>query len=287
MTISHTPNIAILGATGLTGRALIDHLATRGCRPVAITRNVDKAGSFGDRATPRAGDLADRASLTAALAGIEVAHLIPPVFDDREEDYAANLIAAAIDAGVRRITYHSVLHAPTPAMPHHRRKSMVELMLRESPLQWTNLQPAMYMQTPLSFYDREAGTFAPTFDPAKPFNPIDMTDLIEATASILLQPGHEFATYELAGAERLDCRDMAEILTAVSGETVTLGSNDPEAFARRRGAGRGFDTRQIQELLMMYRHYDDHGLVGNGNVLTMILGRLPRDFAYAVRQALA
>jgi uncharacterized protein YbjT (DUF2867 family) len=287
MTSSHLPQIAIIGATGATGRALVDHLATRGCTPRAITRNADKAGLFGDRATIAVGDLADRASLIDALVGIDIVHYIPPVFDDREEDYAAELIAAAGAAGVRRVAYHSVLHAPTPAMPHHRRKSMVELMLRESPLEWTILQPAMYMQTPLSFFDRASGRFAPTFDPAKPFNPIEVTDLVEATATILLQPGHEFATYELAGTERLDCHRMAEILSAVSGTPVSLGSNDPEDFARARGAARGFDARQIGELIAMYRHYDGHGLVGNGNVLTMLLGRAPRDFAFAVRHALA
>lgn len=287
MTTSYTPTIAIFGATGLTGRALIDHLAMRGCTPIAVTRDPAKAVSFGDRAVARAGDLGDRASLAKALAGVDVAHLIPPVFDDREEDYAANLIAAAIDAGVRRITYHSVLHSPTPAMPHHRRKSMVELMLRESPLEWTNLQPAMYMQTPLSFFDRPGATFSPTFDPSKPFNPIEMTDLIEATANILLQPGHAFATYELAGSERLDCRKMADILGEIAGQAITLRQSDPELFARARGQKRGFDERQVEELIAMYRHYDGHGLVGNGNVLTMILGRPPRDFAYAVRAALA
>lgn len=288
MTSSTLPQIAILGATGATGQALVDHLSTRACMPRAITRNPEKAiALFGDRATVAMGDLADRESLTAALSGIDVVHHIPPVFDDREEDYAANLIAAAGAAGVKRITYHSVLHAPTPAMPHHRRKSMVELMLRESPLQWTILQPAMYMQTPLSFFDRAGGRFAPTFDPGKPFNPIEVTDLVEATANILLQPGHEFATYELAGSERLDCRRMAEILSDVSGAPITLGSNDAEAFAHKRGGARGFDARQIAELIAMYRHYDDHGLVGNGNVLTMILGRSPRDFAFAAGQALA
>lgn len=280
------PNIAILGATGATGRALIDHLASRGCVPRAITRDPAKA-DFGSRATVAAGNLADRASLSAAFAGIDVVHHIPPVFDDREEEYAANIIAAGLEAGVRQVTYHSVLHAPTPAMPHHRRKSMVELMLRESPLEWTILQPAMYMQTPLSFFDATASSFAPTFDPSKWFNPIEITDLVEAVANILLQPGHEFATYELAGSQRLDCRDMAAILSEVTGKPVALGSNDAEEFARRRGANRGFDARQIDELIAMYRHYDDHGLIGNGNVLTMLLGRPTRDFAFAVRAARA
>lgn len=284
---THTPIIAILGATGMTGRLLIDELAARGCTPVAITRDAGKAGSFGGKALVRTGDLADRASLSAALEGVETVHHIPPVFDDREEEYAANVIAAAVDAGVRRITYHSVLHSPTPAMPHHRRKSMVELMLRESPLEWTNLQPAMYMQTPLFFLDREAWRFTPTFDLSRPFNPIELSDLIEATANILLQPGHEFATYELAGAQRLDLEAMRAIIAEVSGTPLALEPADLETFSRQRGAKRGFDARQVNELIAMYRHYDDHGLVGNGNVLSMILGRPPRDFAYAVRALLA
>lgn len=284
---SFAEDIAIVGAGGITGIALIDNLRVRGCRPRAMLRDRRKAAWFDGKATVVTGDLADRGSLVAAFSDMAVVHFIPPVFCDREEEYAGNLIAAAMEAGVGRITYHSVLHAPTPGMPHHCRKSLVELLLRESSLDWTILQPAMYMQTPLVFFDREQSVLAPPFDPARRFNPIDLSDVAEATANILLQPGHEFATYELAGVERLDFHRMAEIIAQLSGRPVDVVEGDRQLQVDAAASIRGFDDRQVGELLAMCCHYDAHGLVGNGNVLGMLLGRAPRNFAFAVARLLA
>lgn len=68
---------------------------------------------------------------------------------------------------VSRIAYHSVLHSNTLEMPHHIRKAGCERLLRHSPLSWTILQPAMYVQTALGFFDAEAGTLTPPFHAAQ------------------------------------------------------------------------------------------------------------------------
>ena len=276
-----TKPIAILGAAGLTGRPLVAELKRRGVPVRAVVRTDAQADTFRDA---RVADLASVDELTAAITGASLIYYIPPSFNDREIDFATALIEAAGRAKVERLVYHSVLHAPTPAMPHHARKAVIELMLRESALAWTIVQPAMYSQTRLTFLDADAGTFTPPYAVDRLFNPIDLPDLTEAAANILTGKDHEYATYELAGVERLTPVDMAAILEAELGRTIAFHQEDTERFAAVRAARKHFDPQQTAELVAMYRHYGDFGLPGNGRVLRMLLGREPARFADAVRR---
>jgi uncharacterized protein YbjT (DUF2867 family) len=165
---------------------------------------MDQAEQTPGAVAAEAAELGNVAGLTAALEGAAVAYYIPPAFNAREEEFGANVIAAAVAAKLPRLVYHSALHAPTPSMPHHQRKAMVELALRESPLPWTIVQPAMYAQTPLAFLNPERTQLTVGFDRSKLFTPLDLEDLAEAAAAVLLDDGHEYATYEFAGGERLN-----------------------------------------------------------------------------------
>ena len=278
---------AVLGATGRTGRPVVSALARRGVHVRAVTRNPDRTGVFTAEVEQRFGDLQDAQSLRAAMRGATTAHYIPPSLDGRDPDYLRNIIAAAEDEGVTRIVYHSVLHSNTPEMPHHIRKAGCERLLRQARLPWTILQPAMYAQTALSYFDADTGLLSPPFDPLQPFTLVDSADLAEAAAVIHTAPGHEFATYELASDERLDFLEMAEQLAGIVGRAVSVRATDTGAYVTRFAAARGLTTEQARERRLMFEYYDRHGLVGNGNVLRMILGREPTSFARAARNSLA
>ena len=278
-------DVAVLGAGGATGRALIPALLRRGLRVRVLLHRPAPAETFSARVQSGVAELGDAGSLAAGLRGARAVHYIPPTYNTAEERFGANVIAAALEAGVSRMSYHSVLHAPTPAMTHHIRKSRVELMLRESPLAWTIVQPAMYAQTPLAFLDPERTLLSPGFDVTRPFTPVDVADLGEAVAAVLAEAGHAFATYELAGAERLTFEDMAAALGRVVGHGVTARAAPPDAVLATAGA-RGFPASALEELGLMMAHYDRHGLVGNPNVLRMLLGREPTGFEAAVARTL-
>lgn len=278
-----TRPIAILGAGGATARPLVAALEARGVPVRAVVRRAERAGAFADA---RIADMSDADQVAHAIEGARAVHLIPPVFNEGERLFARNAIAAARRVGIDRLTYNSVLHAPTPAMPHHWRKSQVEQTIRDSALAWTIVQPAMYMQTGFTFLDRAVGTYDCPFDPDRPFNPIDVRDLADAVAAVLVDDGHEYATYELAGAKRLTARDMADAIGTVLGRTLKVRQVDADHFATIRASRRGLDARQTGELLAMYHHYGAHGLVGNGNVLAMLLKRAPARFADVVRRDL-
>jgi len=278
--------IAVIGASGLTGRPLIRAFKKRGVRVRAITRRAERPGLFSEPVEVSHGDLRNVDSLVDAFQGTHAIHYIPPSFDAREPEYAGNVIAAAELAGVSRIVYHSVLHAATPEMPHHIRKAGVELQLRHSPLTWTVLQPAMYAQTALAFFDDSTGLLTPPFDPTRPFTPVHEEDLAEAAAVVHTTDGHAFATYELAGPELLNFTAMGDRLSGVLGRAVATRKVAAEMLAPLVATVRGFDEGQVGELNLMFDHYDRYGLVGNANVLRMLLGREPADFAEAARRSL-
>jgi uncharacterized protein YbjT (DUF2867 family) len=245
---------------------------------------MDQAGLTPEAAEVRAIQLEDVAGLTSALKDAAVAYYIPPVFNAREEKFGANVIAAAVTAKLPRLVYHSVLHAPTPSMPHHRRKAMVELALRESPLTWTIVQPAMYAQTPLAFLNAERTQLTMGFNPHKYFTPVDLEDLSEAVATVLLDGGHEYATYELAGSYRITFVDMAEAMSRVLGTQVKIRSV-PAALVASVAAMR-FGPKALFDMKAMLDHYNAHGFVGNANVLRMLLRRDPMPFAKVMEREL-
>ncbi|MBB5684892.1 SDR family oxidoreductase [Sphingobium boeckii] len=274
--------IAVIGASGQTGGALLSELAGRNRRIRGIGRHPKPPTEI-EWCTAELGDVR---SLLSAIEGAAAIHYIPPVFDSREEEFGRNVIAAAEAAHCPRIVYHSVLHAATPDMLHHWRKARVELHLRHSPLEWTILQPAMYAQTVLAFLDRANGTLTPGFDITRPFTPVALQDLSRAAAVVLTEPGHGYATYELAGPERLDFGSMARQLSDLLGRPVTAVAGDAAARVEAVAAGLGFGPSAAAELRAMLDHYDRYGLVGNSNVLRQLLGRDPTPFREALRPAL-
>jgi NAD(P)H dehydrogenase (quinone) len=278
--------VAVIGALGVTGRQLIPVLEERGVRVRAIDKQKAPADLFDASVEVRAGNLQDIGSLVSAIEGADSIHYIPPSFNPREEEFARNLIAAAERADISRLVYHSVLHAATPDMPHHIRKAWVELSLRHSTLLWTVLQPAMYAQTILAFFDKAAGVLSPAFDPSRPFTPVDGQDLAEVAAIVHTTDGHAYATYELAGSEQLNFLAMGERLGEVLGRSIVTRAQTQEAVGERLSNTRGYTPEQVRELALMCAHYDKYGLVGNANVLRMLLGREPTNFAQAIRRSL-
>lgn len=286
MSTPHTPvHVAVIGAVGQTGKPLVRALSRRGARVRALVHRMHPDHpETPDGVDAVAVELSDRRRLSMALEGVAVAYYIPPVFNGAERRFGANVIAAARAVQLPRLVYHSVLHAATPAMPHHQRKSLVEVAVRESPLAWTIIQPAMYAQTPLAFLNTARTTLTVGFDSQRPFTPIDLEDLAEAAATVLLECGHEYATYELAGTERLDFVAMAAAMSRVLGHEVVLRSVPAVVVAAVAALRLG--PRALLDMRAMLNHYDAYGLVGNATVVRMLLRREPTPFAEVMRREL-
>jgi uncharacterized protein YbjT (DUF2867 family) len=95
-------NYLITGATGNVGSRLVDRLLAQGARPRVFVRSADKARArFGDRVDVVLGDLEEAATLSPALAGVDVLFLVNSGHGLDLRDGAAAEVAK--HAGVKRL----------------------------------------------------------------------------------------------------------------------------------------------------------------------------------------
>jgi NAD(P)H dehydrogenase (quinone) len=271
--------VAVLGAGGPTGRrvcaALFGRTAIR-----AVLHRYD--ADFPDVSEVVSADLGDPTTVRRALTGAAAVYVITPAFHPNEDLLMTNAVTAAEQAGVERIVLHSVLHPHTASMPHHLRKAAGEQALQRCQVPWTVLQPAMYAQTVSTILagNAEEGFVPVPWNLDAPFTPVHLGDVAEAAATVLTEPGHSHATYELAGPQVLSTRDMIADLAQITGRELHPRHTLPaDVKLPTPGAAAG--------LAAMCAEYDAHGFVGNANVLCWLLGREPLSFADACAADLA
>lgn len=230
------------------------------------------------------GDLNDAASLKRALEGSSAAIHVGPPLESAEAEFAGAMIEACKINGVKRLIFFSVMHPHLADLHHHRCKLKAEEAIINSGIDYTILQPARYMQNLEMIWPdvRKSGHTTP-FGTASPLSVVDLLDGAEVAAIAATQPGHSFATYQLAGPQILTSDEMAAKLGMALGRVVTARSITPKQQSERFRV-RGMPTRRIEWLEAMNRHYDEHGFVGNSNILAAILKRKAARFEdYAAR----
>lgn len=248
-----TARIAVVGASGKTGRAVTAALAARGAEIVRIGR-------------------ADWPRLADRLAGCAAVHLIAPNLHADEPGFVGEVLAAARLGGVPRVVYHSVASPYAPDMPHHLAKAWGEDAVRRSGLAWTILQPCAYVQ---NFVPELAagGELVVPYALDRPFGLVDLADVGEASATVLLDEGHVGATYELGGPSLVDVEDVAAAAGRVLGRPVRARRTSPEEWVATIGVD--LDPRERDLLVAMFCYYDRRGLPAGGLVLGALLGRAP------------
>jgi len=285
-----THPILVTGASGNTGRRIVSALTARGAKVRAFIRSSaaqDKLEPLGveDFAI---GNLEDDTSLAAALQGCgQVLHICPPMHP-QEDDIARRMTDLCAASGVNRLILWSVLH-PVIGVPHHRRKLDAEQHLIESGQSYTILQPSRYMQHLAGTWKSvaETGVHSMPFSTRARFSLTDLEDLAEAAAIVATTPGHDYATYQLAGMDGLSQEDCARILSGLLGKPVEARKRPLEDFLAQATAA-GMPQHRLDNMRIMNEHYDAHGLIGNGQLLQWLLGRKPNTFdQYVTREMLA
>ena len=274
--------ILVTGATGNTGRAIVDALARRGAPVRAMVR------AEADRAKLPAGvpavvaDFDDLASIAAALDGADRAYLVTPS-SERAEEQQRRFADLAAKAGLRHLVVLSQLasdeHSPVRFLRYH---AAVEQHIRDLGIPYTFLRPNLFFQGLLAF----AGTissqgrfYAPIGDAT--ISAIDVRDIADVAAVTLTEAGHEGATYTLTGPASITHTQIAAALTAALGRDVTFTDVPPEAFA---GSLRGIlPPWQVDSLLEDYAHYRRGEAASVSSAVAEITGRPARDIQQFAR----
>jgi putative NADH-flavin reductase len=156
--------ILVLGATGGTGRAVVDAALERGWEVTVFARSPDKVGRTHERLRTVKGDVADRAALAAVLPGhdavISALGQVRGSPPDLLRSAAAAVVAAMREAGVRRLILQSgaAVHVPGDPPPPLMQRMFVGALglvmpalaedtqgaadlVRASDLDWTLVRP--------------------------------------------------------------------------------------------------------------------------------------------------
>lgn len=273
--------VLLTGANGRTGRPVLAALASKGIDVRVFIRDSSKGDELKaiGAAEIAVGDMTDVGSISKAVKGCDkVIHIGPPMHP-QEVEITQSFIDASKKHAIKHFIYYSVMHPLRREVRHHRLKLEAEENLVESGLPYTILQPSRYMQhlEPIWGTVVKEGIHAMPFNVQNKFSVVDLFDLAEAVAIVASNNDHRYAIYELAGPEPLSQDDMANQLAKVLDRDVkakAISLTDLEASARAKG----MSEDRVEQMVIMNKHYDEHGFIGNPNVITMILGRCPNSY---------
>ena len=291
--------ILITAAAGHQGTRLIPRLAAAGA-PVrglrATPGGEDELLALG-ATEALIGDVRDPAVLARAMDGVDaVYHVCPGGAHLWEREMGFAVIDAAIAAGVRHVVYSSVLHPMVTELIQHETKRDVEERLVTSPLNFTILQPPDYMQFLISPGTFETGELMMAWSVERRRSTVDLEDLATVAAKVLLEgEPHYGATYEVSSPGCFSGHEIAATISRVTGRETTVTRIPLEDFvaaqadrhmrtANATPEDRAGPEFQMRVLRAIGAWYDSHDLVGNPNVLTMLLGRSPTTLEAFIRR---
>lgn len=278
--------IGITGASGQVGRLVIAHLSKKVAKEnlVALVRNPEKVSDLGIEA--RAFDYDKPEQLTVALNGIDSLLLISGSEIGKRAQQHQNVVDAAKNAGVKSITYTSLLHADTSTLilaPEH---LATEEAIKTSGIAFTLLRNGWYTENYTASVPGalQHGAFIGSAGDGK-ISSAARNDYAEAAALIVAENNHQGKTLELSGDEFYTLTDLAKELSVQAGKEIpyqNLSENDfakaleqvglPEPVAQVYA---GFDTAASKGDL-----YDE------GTTLSQLLGRKTTTLSDMIKNTL-
>jgi uncharacterized protein YbjT (DUF2867 family) len=267
----HAHDILVLGATGKTGRRVIERLQARGVRARAGSRSAQPPFDWQDRDT-----------WAPALQGAAAVYVtyFPDLAVPGAPEAVGELARLAADAGVRRL----VLLSGRGEEEAQRSEEVV----KAAGIEWTILRSSWFDQNFSEGFLLESvleGVVAlPVGGMREPF--VDAEDLADVAVAALTEDGHAGQLYEITGPRLMTFADAVAEIAQATGRDVRFETVPLEGFAAELAAqGLSADEAWLVEYLF------GEVLDGRNETLTdgmqRALGREPRDFSDYVRSAAA
>lgn len=260
----------VLGATGKTGRRVLERLKEQGISTRAGSRSSDPSFDWNDQAT-----------WDPVLDGVTAVYIsyAPDLAIPGATDSVRAFVDRSVARGVRRLV---LLSGRGEA-----EAQACERIVQATDIEWTIVRSSWFMQ---NFSEGEflqmvlGGTIAlPAADVAEPF--IDVNDIADVATAALTEDGHAHEIYEVTGPRLLTFSEVAEEISEAAGRSVQFERIPSEAFAE--GIAEAGVTEDVAWLL---NYLFDTVLDGRnayvGDGVKRALGREAADFtAFAGRIA--
>ena len=233
MSETQTCRCLVTGATGYVGGQLAPLLIERGFAVRALARNPDKLDDVAWRGQAEVveGDLADVDSLIAAFWDVDVVYYLvhsmgtASDFEREEARSADNVVAAAKQAGVKRIVYLSGLHPPnTPDLSQHlRSRTAVGETLIASGIETVVLQAGIVIGSGSASFemirhltDRLPVVTAPKWVHNK-IQPISIDDVLHYLVGAATAPVPESRTWDVGCSDVLEYGEAMQVYAGAAG----------------------------------------------------------------------
>lgn len=270
-TQTSTPDILVLGATGKTGRRIVDRLEAKGHK---VRR--------GSRSAHPAFDWDHEQSWDACLEGIR------KLYVNYAPDLAVPGATDAIRALMANARWHGVEHVVLLSGRGEEEAQACERIVQDCGISWTIVRASWFHQnfSEGAFVDMvRAGKIAlPAVEVPEPFVCCD--DIADVAVAALTEPGHAGEVYEVTGPRMMTFDDIATELSNATGRGIELVRVPHDAFV----AGVA-DAGAPKEVVWMMDYLFATVLDGRNAHLTdgvqRALGRPPRDFADYAREVAA
>jgi NAD(P)H dehydrogenase (quinone) len=229
--------ILVTGSTGHLGKATIQFLLDKipASQIAALARDKDKAAEHAEKDIDvRVGNYNDYESLKEATKGIDTVLLISSAdMADRLTQHI-NVIKAAKDNGVKHIIYTSadvkdINNSATGEIAETH--AATSKFLRQSGITYTLLNNNLYADVVPMFVGEkvlETGVYFPAGNGKVPF--ATREDMAEAAAVVLTTGGHENKEYTIAGENAHSFKDIAQMLSDITGKDVSYTSPSPDEY---------------------------------------------------------
>ena len=284
-------SILVTGASGHLGHLVVEALLERGVAAdtiVAGARNPERIADLAARGIHTVAlDYTDTATIDAALEGVDHVLLVSSSEVGQRAAQHANVITAAVKAGVEHLVYTSAPAATTSALvlaPEHK---ATEEAIVASGIPATILRNGWYSENYAGNVAQSAATgeLVASVGDGRVAS-ASRKDYAEAAAVVLSEPGHVGKIYELSGDIAWDYSELASVLSTISGVDVAYRAVSPEEHAAILTAA-GLDEGTIGFVVGLDANTRD-GLLGvTTGDLSRLIGRATTPLAKGLAAAVA
>jgi uncharacterized protein YbjT (DUF2867 family) len=267
--------ILVTGASGTVGKAVLAEVARSGVKHRAMYRSKSEAARAPAGTETVIADFADKASLAAALRGVDSVYLVcSPVRELVRLE--GNAIEASEAAGVRRIVLNSAMGAGDYSKSFPSWHRQVENKLNATKAAHCILRPNSFIQNVVTYFApsiREQGAFYAAMGNART-SYVDVRDIATVAAKALQGGQHDGEVYELNGPEALTYAEIAEKISRQTG-TAARHVDIPAEAQRKAMLEQGMPEWQVTALLELQEYYTGGQGGSLDKVLEELLGRPP------------
>jgi uncharacterized protein YbjT (DUF2867 family) len=275
--------ILVLGGTGTVGSHLVRALA-RHRVDVEVVSTSGARAELPPNVRAVQGDVRDLDLMRGLLARTRTLFVLNPVVAD-EMTRALVTLSLAVDAGIQRVVYFSMLGSDTwTDVPHAAAKFAAERMIADREIPTSILRPCYFFQNDAWLRDSllQRGVYPGAIGKIG-IEMVDARDAAEVAAHELLRRERADGplpteTIEIVGPEALTGEAVAQIWSDVLQLPVRYGGDVATVEQAERAH---LSPEMARDLALMYRRFNEggyHGTFGAAVRLSSRLGRRLRTY---------